>query len=71
MLDECAPGHRRKVTGHNVRIMYGAKTYHRFPIGGHGKTRGGNRYEVKFGHVRNLVNLFEIGECAKGHFSEL
>jgi hypothetical protein len=68
MLDDCAPGHKRKETKHNMVIMWEGLTYHRFPLGGHGKKRGGKRYEVKFGHVRNLVNLFEIQDCAQKHF---
>ena len=68
MLEDCAPGHKRKATRHNIRIMYGEKTYYRFPLGPHGKKRGSNKYEVEIGHVRNLVNLFEIKECSKKHF---
>ena len=44
MLDECAPGHTRKATKHNMRIMYAGKTHYRFPLGGHGKARGGKKY---------------------------
>ncbi len=71
MLDECAPGHTKRPTKHNMWIMYNGKTHHRFPLGGHGKRQGGNRYSVEFGHVRQLVRLFEIEECAKKHFNQL
>ncbi len=71
MLDECAPSYSRRETRHNMRIMWSGKTYHRFPLGKHGKSRGGSRYEVQFGHVRNLVRMFEIMDCARKHFEQL
>lgn len=71
MLDDCAPGHTRTPTKHNMRITFRGQTYPRFPLGPHGKKRGGKRYEVKIGHVRNLVRLFQITECAEKHFEQL
>ena len=71
MLDECAPGHTRKTTKHNVRIMYNGQTYPRFPLGEHGKKRGTKKFDVKLGHVRNLARLFGIQDCARGHFPQL
>jgi hypothetical protein len=54
-----------------VRITFRGKTYYRFPAGPHGKNRGGKRYRVEIGHVKNLVRLFEVRECAKNHFDQL
>ena len=71
MLDECAPGHTRTLTKHNVRIAFRGETYYRFPAGPHGKKRGGNKYRVEIGHVKNLVRLFQIRECARNHFEKL
>ncbi len=71
MLDDCAPGHTRTPTNHNMRIAYNGKTHYRFPLGSHGKTRGGKKYQVEFGHVKNLIRMLEIMECAKGHFPQL
>ncbi len=71
MLDECAPGHKLKMMTHNMCIMYKGRTYFQFPLGGHGKARGGKRYDVQIGHVRQLANMFEIMKCAKLHIKQL
>lgn len=71
MLKKCAPGHSRELKKHNVLIRYKAKAYRKFPAGPHGKARGGSRYDVQIGHVRNMVRFFGIRECAKEHLPAL
>lgn len=61
MLDECAPGHARKLQKHNYAIFYQGKTYPALPKGAHGKANP----LIEKGHVKRMVRFFGILECAK------
>lgn len=68
MLDVCAPGYRRKQREHNWCVMYAGKTYHRLPLGEHGKRADP---EVKLGHVKQMVRQLGIEDCAKREIPQL
>jgi hypothetical protein len=61
MLDECAPGHTATRKTHHFWVTYQGKTFQRLPLGEH----GARRPEVYIGHVRAMVRLFGIRECAR------
>lgn len=63
MLDDCAPGHTRQLHTHHYCIRYNGHTYPTFPKGEHGKADP----PVQLGHVKRMVRLFDIYECAKKH----
>lgn len=67
MLDMCAPEHRKKKTDHCWRIWFGEHTT-KLPLGEHGKRENP---PTQIGHVRHLVRLFEIDECARGCLPQL
>lgn len=69
MLDHCAPGWAKKEREHNFAITYNGKTFPSLPRGKHGK-RGGNTL-IQIGHVKNMVRLFGIEECAATHIERL
>lgn len=69
MLDTCAPGHERREREHNFAITYNGKTFPRLPRGPHGK-RGGNT-TIQAGHVKQMVRLLGIEECAKTRIERL
>lgn len=61
MLDACAPGHKRKARKHNWLITYGALAYPSLPLGPHGKRTDP---DIQLGHVRNMVRMLKIEDCA-------
>jgi hypothetical protein len=68
MLDECAKGYEIKPYGdHKLRVLWGTKVFPNLPTGKKSK----RRREIQRGHVRDLVTLFEIEECAKRHLAIL
>lgn len=67
MLRKCAPGYKREERDHNWVIRWNGKTYYRFPQGKHGRTNP----EIELGHVKSLVRLFGIQDCAKRELQQL
>lgn len=69
MLDECAPGYSATEGDHYWSILHPnrAKTFNTLPTGKH----GARRPEAEIGHVRQMVRLFEIQDCAAKHFPGL
>lgn len=61
MLDECARGYKATKKTHHFWVTYQTKTFQRLSLGEHGVRRP----EVYIGHVRAMVRLFGIRECAK------
>jgi hypothetical protein len=59
-LDECAKGWTAKPSKEHWRVFFKGKTFHRLPLGKHGKRVNP---EVETGHVRTMARLFEIEEC--------
>jgi len=68
MLDPCAPGHRRVEKPHHWRITFRAQVYPTLSKGKHGRRANP---EVFIGHVRQMVNQFEIMDCARRHIPQL
>ena len=68
MLDNCAPGWKKKKKIHNWSVLYNGRTYPRLPLGEHG-TRPTPPIEI--GHVRQMVRFFEIEDCARGKIPAL
>ena len=52
---------------HKLRVPWGTKVFPNLPTGKKSK----RRKEIQRGHVRDLVTLFEIEECAKRHLAIL
>ena len=61
MLDKCLAGHERKASKEYWTVKYQGRSYRRIPVGPHGRK---NNVQVQSGHIRSLVRLFEIRECA-------
>ena len=68
MLETCAPGHTRTETTHYWRVAFGTKVYPTLPLGKHGSRRDS---EIQVGHVKKMVRLLEILECAKRQIEQL
>ncbi|MBI5486271.1 MAG: hypothetical protein HY905_02945 [Deltaproteobacteria bacterium] len=68
MLDACAPGHTRRQRVHNWLIRWGDRAYPRLPVGEHGRRQNP---EIEVGHVKQMVRLFGIEECAKRFLERL
>lgn len=68
MLDECAPGHQRKPRTHNWLITYAGKEFPGLPVGPHGARRN---VSIQVGHVKKMVRMLGIGDCAKGKIPRL
>jgi hypothetical protein len=68
MLDHCAPGHSREQRTHNWIIKYLNHTFHRLPVGEHGARKDP---EIQVGHVKQMVRLFEIMDCARSQIDRL
>jgi len=60
MLKECAPGYTKEERDHNWLVRYDGKSFHNLPKGPHKRAKA----EIEIGHVRQLVRLFEIEDCA-------
>ena len=70
MLRACAPEHVLEKNGpHKLRVKWKGRTYPGFPKGDHGKRPG--RAEIQKGHVKDLVEFFDILECARKHLEIL
>jgi len=70
MLDACAPGHKRRETGHHIRVTWKGRTYPRLPLGSH-RSRG-RREMIETGHVRTMVAFLEIdSQCADQQLPKL
>jgi hypothetical protein len=62
MLNLCAPGHSFKAHGdHYYLVSYGRNRYPSLPRGAHGKKDP----EIQRGHVKRMVRMLDIEECAK------
>ncbi len=61
MLDRCAPGYTAKQMTHNWCVRYAGKTFHRLPTGKHGRRENP---QIQVGHVKQMVNLFGVKDCA-------
>ncbi|MBU1431358.1 hypothetical protein KKF91_12525 [Myxococcota bacterium] len=70
MLDSCLPGHQKEAKTHHWKISFNGTTYPTLPLGPHGKRRSAN-IEIEIGHVRRMVNFFQIKGCAKQHIPQL
>lgn len=60
MLKHCASGYRAVQDPHHWRVMYLTHTAY-LPLGKHGKR---DNSETEVGHVKNMINLFDIKKCA-------
>lgn len=69
MLDDCAPGYSKTEGDHYwlIRHADGKKIFPTLPTGKH----GAGRPDAEIGHVRQLVRLFDIQNCAAKHFPGL
>lgn len=61
MLDECAPGHEKRLADHYWHIKYKGKHYGNFPKGEHGSKNP----SIQIGHIKKIVRFFDIEDCAK------
>ncbi len=61
MLDDCAPGYTKKEREHNWCVTYNKVPFPRLPRGPHGRRENP---EVQIGHLRQMVRLFQIEDCA-------
>ena len=66
MLDDCDPGYTKSEADHYWSIQHsdGTTIFPALPKGKH----GAKRPEAEIGHVRQLVRLFDIQDCAAKHF---
>jgi hypothetical protein len=62
MLDVCAPGHKRVERTHHWCLYYKAQTYPTLPKGEHGPRKNP---EIQVGHIRRMVRMFGIQDCAQ------
>ncbi|MFO8072729.1 MAG: hypothetical protein R6V85_12730 [Polyangia bacterium] len=67
MLKKCAPGYTKKERKHNWLIRYDGKSFPNLPKGAHKRRKA----EIEIGHVRQLVRLFEIEDCAAAEIPAL
>ena len=65
MLERCAPGFQAKMREHNYCLHWNDKTFPSLPLGDHGAKRSTGRAEIKIGHVRKLIRIFDIKACAE------
>jgi hypothetical protein len=63
MLDFCAPGYTKRQTMHNWVVRYNGKTYHRLPLGEHGKRANP---PIQIGHVKTMVRSLRDPEVRIG-----
>jgi hypothetical protein len=63
MLEDCAPGHIRRLRTHNYSILFNGRVYQGFPKGEHGTSNP----EIQRSHIRRLVKFFSIADCAARH----
>ncbi len=68
MLDECAPGHTRKQREHNWLITYQGHSFPGLPLGPHGARKN---VSIQVGHVKRMVRILGIEECAKKKLERL
>lgn len=68
MLKACAPGHTKKETDHNWRVMYEGQTYPNLSKGKHGRRQNP---DIQVGQVKQMVRLFGIEDCAKKNIARL
>jgi hypothetical protein len=68
MLDACANGYTKRQGQHNWVVMYDGKTFPNLPLGPHGKR---HNPDIQIGKIKQMVRLFGIYECAKGHIARL
>lgn len=68
MLASCAPGHWMKEGEHNWIVYFGEHIFRNLPKGKHGKRKNP---DIQIGHVRTMVRLFKIYDCAKHHIESL
>jgi hypothetical protein len=62
MLDECAPGWKKKEREHNWAVFFQKKTFPSLPKGEHGPR---NNPDIQVGKIRQMVRLFGIIPCAQ------
>lgn len=68
MLEACAPGYTKKERDHNWLVMFNGVSFPRLPKGEHGARKNP---EIQIGHIRQMVRLFQIEECAKSRIETL
>jgi hypothetical protein len=61
MLDHCAKGYTKQRKKHHWWVYFNDKSFRSLPLGKHGK---GTHVSIEVGHVRQMVRLFGIEECA-------
>jgi hypothetical protein len=62
MLDGCAVGHQRKQREHNWLITHNGRSFPGLPVGPHGARKNVN---IQVGHVKKMIRILGIAECAK------
>lgn len=68
MLNACAPGWTARQGQHNWIVTYNGKTFYRLPLGPHGKRVNPS---IEIGHIKQMVRLLGIEDCAKKHIEQL
>jgi hypothetical protein len=62
MLDQCSPGHTRKLLKHTWCVMWNGKTYPSLPKGEH----GAGDPDIEIGHVKRMIRALGIDiDCAR------
>ena len=64
ILKRCAPSHTIKDTTHKRFVYFDGKMAV-LPRGPHGRRK---KYDVEMGHVKQLIRLFDIGDCVRENF---
>jgi hypothetical protein len=69
MLDQCAPGHKRKKRIHKWLISWKGKSYPSLPTGEHGKRTDP---QIELGHIKKMIRFLGIDlDCAKSEIPQL
>lgn len=68
MLEECAPGHTRKLTTYYWCARYNGKSFPSLPLGEHGRRKFPT---IQVGFVRTMVRQLGILGCAQGQIEGL
>ena len=64
ILDRCAPSYTTKDRTHKRFVYFDGKMAI-LPRGPHGRRK---KYGVEIGHVKQLIRLFNIGDCVRENF---
>ena len=68
MLDACASGYTKRQGQHNWIVSYNGKVFPRLPLGEHGRRANP---PIQVGHIKQMIRLLGIEECAKKHLEQL